>query len=148
MKVIFLKDVPGTARRDDIKNVADGHAQNFLFPKKFAEPATVESLARLEAKKKGSEAVRKAAEEALVKNLGILKDATVTLTEKATPEGHLFAGIHAGEILSALKKQTGVELLEEYIDLPKPIKTAGEHEITVLALGKTAKLKLRITPKE
>ncbi len=48
MKVILLKDVQALGRKFDIKDVADGHASNFLLPKKLAEMATEKALKRLE----------------------------------------------------------------------------------------------------
>ncbi len=40
MKVVFTKDLPGQAKRGDLKDVSEGYAQNFLIPKGFAQPAT------------------------------------------------------------------------------------------------------------
>ena len=48
MKVILKKNVEGIGRADEIKNVSDGYARNFLFPKKFAIPATPSELKKLE----------------------------------------------------------------------------------------------------
>ena len=51
MKVILLKDVDGLGKKGDIKNAADGHARNFLFPKKLAIPATDKAVEELEKQK-------------------------------------------------------------------------------------------------
>ncbi len=48
MKVILLKDIQSVGRKFDVKEVADGHAMNFLFPRKLAEMATDKSLKRIE----------------------------------------------------------------------------------------------------
>ena len=48
MKVIFLQDVPRVGKRHDIKEVNDGYAMNFLFPRKLAELATSKAIAELE----------------------------------------------------------------------------------------------------
>ena len=37
MKVIFLKDVKGKGKKGEVKNVADGYAQNFLIKNGFAK---------------------------------------------------------------------------------------------------------------
>jgi large subunit ribosomal protein L9 len=56
MKVIFLKDVKGTARRGEIREVSDGYAKNFLLPKGIAEPATGKAIGEIN---RANEAVQK-----------------------------------------------------------------------------------------
>ena len=48
MKVILLRDTAGVGKKGDIKNVADGHALNFLLPRKFAEEATPQAIKEAE----------------------------------------------------------------------------------------------------
>ena len=51
MKVILLQDVENTGKKFEVKEVADGHANNFLIPQGLAKPATKEALAWLEVQK-------------------------------------------------------------------------------------------------
>ena len=44
MKVIFLKDVKGQGKKDQVVEVSDGYAKNFLIPRKLAKPADAQSL--------------------------------------------------------------------------------------------------------
>jgi len=55
MKVIFLKDVKGKGKKGEVKNVADGYAQNFLIKNGFAKEATSANLATLSGQKKAEE---------------------------------------------------------------------------------------------
>ena len=55
MKVIFLKDVKGKGKKGDVKNVADGYAQNFLIKNGLAKEATSANLATLSGQKKAEE---------------------------------------------------------------------------------------------
>jgi len=48
MKVVFVQDVASLAKAGDVKNVADGYARNYLFPKKLAVLATPAELKRAE----------------------------------------------------------------------------------------------------
>ena len=50
MKVVFLKEVEGSGRIGDIKNVADGYARNYLLPKGLAAPATADAIKKAEAR--------------------------------------------------------------------------------------------------
>lgn len=71
MKVVLLADVRGSGKKDDIINVSDGYARNFLFPKKLAAEATPEMLNSLK-KQKAAQAhkqdVDKANAQELAKN--------------------------------------------------------------------------------
>ncbi len=52
MKVILLQNVPCLGKIDEVKNVADGYARNFLFPKHLAVQSTSSAIAEIEAQKK------------------------------------------------------------------------------------------------
>jgi large subunit ribosomal protein L9 len=80
-----------------------------------------------------------------MKNLKNLENITIELKEPANDKGHLFKGVHKEEIVKALKEQKHLELFPEYIQLEKPIKEVGEHEIDVKVQNTTAKFKLTIS---
>jgi large subunit ribosomal protein L9 len=142
MKVIFLKDVPRVGKKYDVKEVHDGYAVNFLFPKKFAMMATIQNLAELERNKKEIVVEREVQEELLMKNLGEIKNVTITMKGKANDKGHLFSAIHKKELVEALKNEKHIDIGEEFIDLPKPVKEIGEFEIPVVIKGKKSFFKL------
>jgi len=142
MKVIFFKSVPSVAKKFDVKDVADGYALNFLFPKELAEMATPEALAKLEEFKKAHESELKIQADLLEKNLGSLKEVVITLSKKANEKGHLFDSIHKDDLVSALKEQAHVDMTAEFIDLSRPIKEAGEHEVSVKVNGQEASFKV------
>ena len=131
MKVIFLKDVRGIGHTGDIKNVADGYAANFLFPKQLAEPATEAKVKQLESQKEALLAARKQEAEALSAKIKSLMGAQITIAAKATEKGGLFKAIGAKDIAKALLEQHTAEIAEEYIQLAAPIKTVGDQTITI-----------------
>lgn len=131
MKVILLRDVAKLGRRYEVKNVADGFGRNFIIARGLGMVATAENLQKLETVKHQQEAEAKVREALLRKSLGDLKDVTIKLAVKTSPEGHLFAGIHQTEIAAALKKQKHLDLEPELIQLDKPIKQVGEYDIAV-----------------
>lgn len=144
MKVIFLKDVPRVGKRHDVKEVNDGYAANFLFPRKLAEPATAKAVAELEKRRKNIEIEREVQEDLLLKNLEEIKGKVVHLAAKADEKGHLFSGIHKKELVGALHKEHHVEISEEFIDLEKPIKSIGEFEVPISIKGKKSSFKLTV----
>ena len=144
MKVIFLQDVPRVGKRHDIKEINDGYAMNFLFPRKLAVLATANATSELEKRKKNIEIEREVQEDLLLKNLEEIKDKVVHLKAKADEKGHLFSKIHNKEIVDAMKNEHRADIDEEFIVLEKPIKEIGEHEIPILIKGKKSSFKLII----
>lgn len=142
MKVIFLKDVTGVGVKDDVKNVADGYAMNFLIPNGLAEFATDKRIKEVADMKKEQAKEDKAKVDSLVKSVSDLKTAVVEITQEANEKGHLFKGITQSEISKALKSSSGISIPQSSIQLKTPIKELGEFTIPVEAGGKKGNLKL------
>ncbi len=146
MKIILLKDVKKIGRKYEIKEVADGYALNSLIPNDIAVPATSSYLKLIEAKKKQNalmkEDFKKAFEYALTK----LPDGKLHISGKVNEKGHLFAGIHADQIIDEFKKETGVILCSEHFEMEKPLKEIGEHIIDLKIEGETYKLNTVVKP--
>lgn len=147
MKVLFLKDVPKLGKKHDVKEVADGYARNFLFPKKLAMPATKDAEVRVSKMKAEMLEMKKVDEDLLIKNLKALADTIITLQGKSNEKGNLFAAIHKEEIISKLR-ESGISVPAEYIELEKPIKETGEHAIPFVIGNKKGTFKLMVEGKE
>lgn len=132
MKVILLQDIKGSGKRDDIINVSDGYARNFLFPKKLAVEATPGASKEIE-RKRAAEAAREAERRANAEEKARqLKGKTINLTAKVGKEGgRLFGSITSAEIAEQLKLQHGIEVDKKKIDLADPIRTIGDVQISV-----------------
>jgi large subunit ribosomal protein L9 len=125
MKVVLLKDVKDMGRAHTTVNVSDGHALNFLIPRKLAVPATASALKTAELRVK-QVVDRKELDVKLVEErLAALAEGKVSIIKKANEQGHLYDGIDAREIAAA------AALPEEAIKLEKPIKEIGTFEIPV-----------------
>ncbi|MEK7572362.1 MAG: 50S ribosomal protein L9 [Patescibacteria group bacterium] len=144
MKVIFSKDVPRVGKKNDVKEVNDGYAINFLFPNKLAERASSSSLRELEKRQKEILIERELEESLLIKNLGEIEGKKITLKGKANDKGHLFSAIHKKEILEAMKNEHKIEIDEDFLVLEKPIKEIGEFNISIKVKNKKSFLKLRV----
>lgn len=146
MKIILLKDIPKVGKRYDTKEISDGYAINLLIPKGLAIVATQDAIKRINLEKMKEEGEKKVHQELLLKNLKDLNDVTITITEKTNDKGHLFAGVHKLEIITAIEKQTRLQIDPEYIILDKPIKEIGIHQIEVKVGNNSIKFNLDIKP--
>ena len=142
MKVILLENVKGKGKKDEIKEVNDGYASNFLFPKNLAIPATPKALSELKKKLDTVRVEREVQDDLLMKNLAQIKGLEISVSAKANDKGNLFSSIGPKEIVEALLKQKKVSISEEFILLPKHIKEVGESMIQVSIKGKKAEFKL------
>lgn len=142
MKIILLQDVTKVGKKYDVKNVSDGHALNFLIPKGLAEAATPSALKKMEKLRLEDATRQKIQEDLLLMNLKTIEGATIEIKEKANEKGHLFAGVHKTEIITAMKSQKQILLLPEFIILDKPIKEVGECEVEIKVKDKSVKLKV------
>ncbi len=142
MKIILLQDVPKVGRKYDIKEVNDGYAVNFLFPKKLAEPATPKAVAEVERRKKEIVIEREVEQNLLEKNLEDIKGKTLIIKAKADEKGHLFSAVHEKTLAEELYKQCRVQIDSKFILLEKPVKQTGEFEIPVMVTGKKSFFKL------
>ncbi len=130
MKVIFLNDVKGVAKKGDIKDVKEGYARNFLFKKNLAVEATSANIAKLEKEK----------EKIKIAEINKIEDAkslseklskvSVNLKKKAGESGTLFGAITAQDIAKELKKQN-IEIDKKSIQMDNPIKKTGEHNVKI-----------------
>ncbi len=142
MKVIFLQDVPRVGRKYDIKEIKDGYAINFLFPKKWATMATPQAIKEIEMRQKEIIIEREVQEDLLAKNLEEIKDKTITIQAKADEKGHLFSAIHPKMIVEAMEKEYHAQIDKRFIVLEKQIKEVGEFEIPIVIKNKKSSFKL------
>ncbi len=144
MKVLLQQDIPSLGKTGEVKEVKDGYARNFLVPQGLAVYATKMALER---KQRAATQATKAANQEQI-NLQELaskiEQIALRLTAKATPEGRLYGGIHALDIVTALRGK-GVDLAASAIHLPEPLKTIGAHMVEVhLPRGVKTMLKVEI----
>lgn len=131
MKVVLLGEIKGKGGEGDVVDVAQGYAENYLFPKKLAVAATKGNLKQLVERRSNiekREAVRIADANTLKETL---EGKSVVVDAKVGDEGVLFGSVTSAMIADAVKAQLGVELDRKRIELGKPIKMAGSHEVAV-----------------
>ncbi|MGG3841359.1 50S ribosomal protein L9 [Anoxybacillus kestanbolensis] len=145
MKVIFLKDVKGKGKKGEVKNVADGYAQNFLFKQGLAIEATPANLKALEAQKNKQ---KKEAEEELARAKQLkekIDTLTVELFAKAGEGGRLFGSVTSKQIAEALQQQHDIKIDKRKIELDDAIRVLGYTNVPIkLHPEVTATLKVHV----
>ncbi len=149
MKVMLLCDVKGQGKKDQIVNVSDGYARNFLFPKKLAVPAdakVMNDVKNKEASKKHREELER---QAALETKAKLEGCVVKLFMSAGSDGKFFGSVTSKEIAEELEKQTGISVDKRKINLSDPIKNFGTYAIDVkLYTEVVGKLNVLITNKD
>ena len=130
MKVILLKDIPRIGRKHQVKDVPDGHAQNFLIPRKLAERATPDAIKRIEAHDAKLALGKAESDQAFKDALKHASEAEATVSSGANKEGGLYKAVTVKEIVSAFKEK-GVVFDEHDMHIETPIKTLGAHTVGV-----------------
>ena len=145
MKVILKQDVKTIGKKDEIHEVSDGYARNFLFPRGLAAPADAAAVNMARTK---SEAKEHHAAEALAAAQALadkVKDKTVTLKAKGGASGRLFGKITAKDVAEALSKAVGAEIDKRKVELERDIKDFGTYSATVkLHPGVSAAFKVKV----
>ncbi len=131
MKVILLADVKGTGKKEQIVEVSDGYARNFLLPRKLAAEATstaMNAVQRAKSAENHREAQRRQEAAAMAEHL---RRKDIHLVARAGEKGRLYGSITGQEVADALETQHGVKVEKRRVELPEPIRAVGEYEISI-----------------
>ncbi|MCR4325668.1 MAG: 50S ribosomal protein L9 [Patescibacteria group bacterium] len=145
MKVILLKDVAKTGQQGSVVEVSDGYAMNYLIPNGLAEQATADKLAAHEAAQNKKTEQRAQENKTIAGVVKSVEGAVIEIKARATDKGGLFKAINAADISLAILNGKGAMIPADAIDLPKPIKTTGEHKLTVRAAGAEAHITVAVS---
>ena len=131
MKVILLSDVKGTGKKDQIVEVSDGYARNFLFPKKLAAPADARVINDLKGKEEARLHKIEVEKQQAQATAQQLKDLRVRVTAQAGTDGRLYGSVTSKEIAQMLEEQHHITIDKRKIVLTEPIKSFGTYLLTV-----------------
>ena len=148
MKLILTQDVKGQGKKDQVIEVSDGYARNFLLPKGLAVPADAKSMNEIKNREASKlhkiETEKAAAKETAAK----LEKITVKIVGQAGSDGRLYGSVTAKDIAEALEKQFGIVIDRRKLTLPEPIKTFGTYNTEVkLYTEITGKVKVTVSDK-
>ena len=146
MKVLLLADVKGQGKKDQIVEVSDGYARNFLFPKKLAVVADAKVMSESKSKEEARQfklKEEKAAAKALADKLSAL---TVKISASSGGDGRLYGSITSKDIAEKLKEQHKIEIDKRKLVLQDNIKAYGTYEVDVKVYPEiSAKLKVTVS---
>ena len=131
MKVIFLEDVSGEAQAGEIREVSKGYAKNFLLPRGLALVATPAALKQAESRLQKEKTQENLDRAKLIELAGLIEGKEIHFEARIGADERLFGSITAADIAQELSQATGFSLDKRKIDLDKPLRQAGSHEVIV-----------------
>ncbi|MBF6599275.1 MAG: 50S ribosomal protein L9 [Dehalococcoidia bacterium] len=131
MKVVFLEDVPGTAKIGDIKDVKPGFARNYLLPRRIAMAATPAVVKSAEARAVREARLQEARDNEARGVAEKIEAAAVRITARAGSTGKLFGSVGAPDISAQVATIIGQEFDRRDVVLGEPLKELGDYEVSV-----------------
>ncbi len=131
MKVVLLQDVKGQGKKDDVINVSDGYARNFLFPKKLAAEADAKVMNEIKNKESSRLHKIELEKQAARDTAAALQKVVVKIKIQAGTDGRVYGSVTSKDIAEQLAAQHKIEVDKRKIVLDAPIKTYGTYAIDV-----------------
>jgi len=146
MKVVLKQDVKGTGKKDELVNVSDGYARNYLIPRGLAIVADAAAMSTIKSKNEALEHHKSVELDNAKQIASVINGNSVKIEAKAGSAGRLFGAITAKEVATALKEQYDVDIDKRKIEIASDIKTFGSYEAKVKILsGVTADIRVIVT---
>ena len=131
MKVVLLADVKGQGKKNEVINVSDGYARNFLLPRKLAVEADAKVLNEIKGREdsiKHKIEVETAEAKAVAAKMDTI---LVKITASSGADGRLYGSITAKDIAEHLAKDHGITVDKRKIQLSDPIRAYGKFDLDV-----------------
>ncbi|MBC9913612.1 50S ribosomal protein L9 [Chitinophaga varians] len=128
MQIILIQDVDNLGQKNELVNVKNGYARNFLIPQKFAVEASPSNMKQLQERLK----VQKVKEEKLLAEIAkvveVLKASPVKIGAKTGTSGKIFGSVTGVQIARAIKEQKGYEIDRRRIHILDDVKELGTYK--------------------
>ncbi len=131
MKVILLEDVKSLGKKDEIVEVNEGYARNFIIKKKLGLEATPKNLNDIKLKKANDDKVAAQKLADAKEYAKVVESTTVVCKIKTGKDGKSFGSVSSKEIAVAAKDQFDLDIDKKKITLDEPIKSLGVYKVTV-----------------
>lgn len=130
MKVILQKDFKDLGKKDDMVNVSDGYARNYLLPRGIAIEANAQAISEMKSRDTAEENRIKKETEAAMYSASKINGSTVKIEAKAGQNGKLFGSITAKEIAELISKEHGIDIDKRKVTV-EDIKNLGTYEVEI-----------------
>ncbi len=135
MKVILLCDVKGQGKKDQIINVSDGYARNFLFPQKKAVPADAKATGDLKSREESKQYKINEDRKAAMALADKISKVEISIVMGHGQDGRLYGSVTAKDIAEELKKAINQDVDKRKIILKDTIKAYGKYEVEIKLLA-------------
>lgn len=149
MKVILTADVKGQGKKDQMVEVSDGYARNFLLPKKLAIPADAKSINEMKNKEASKQHKIDVERQNALDIQKKLEDIVLVFEYSAGPDKKLYGSVTTKDISEELAKKHGISIDKKKMSLPVPIKSYGRFTANAaLFSGIVGKITVEVTSKQ
>ena len=148
MKVVLKEDLKNIGKKDELVNVSDGYARNYLIPRGLAVVADASAMSVIKSKNEAVEHRKQVELENAQKIAAVIDGNSVKIESKAGSSGKLFGSITSKEVAAALKEQYDVDLDKRKIEMDADIKSFGTYSAKVKIMsGVNADIYIIVTEK-
>ena len=131
MQIFLLQDVKGLGKRGEVKNASDGYARNYLIPKGFAKAAT-EGEKKSVTKQIEEKNVRGLELKKILENLRVQTEINpISIFIRVGKKGEIFSAVKTLDVKKALALYTPALTKQAEVEIKKPIKGIGRHEVSI-----------------
>lgn len=149
MKVILTQDVKGVGKKDQILEVNDGYARNFLIPEKLGVQASTANLALLKSKQDSRDFKKQEEKKEAEQIKEKLEKIRLDIKVKSGENGKIFGGVTSKEISDVLKDKYSINIDKKKIELKETIKIVGITTVDIkLFEGIIGKVKVNVIPEK
>jgi large subunit ribosomal protein L9 len=131
MQVILIQDIDNLGAVNELVNVKNGYARNFLIPRKYAVEANASNKKQLDERMK----VQKKKEDAMLaeanKVINVLKESPLKIGAKTGTSGKIFGSVTSLQIARAIRDQKGYQIDRKRISILDDVKELGTYKANI-----------------
>jgi len=131
MQVILIQDVNNLGGVNEVVNVKNGYARNFLLPRQMAVEASPSNMKQLDERLKQQKKKEEKMLAEVNKVIDVLKQGPVKIGAKTGTSGKIFGSVTSVQIARAIRDQKGYEIDRRRIHLVDDVKELGNYKAKI-----------------